>query len=411
MSIAALNQTLEGRNLDFFAGAPMVYHCHHFNLFLDQTIDDALGPAEGQRVRIQAAQAAARQLLQGLVAATGARTPAERLELAQDTFRAIGHGRLRIQADRTGGSAEGEFLHYSFAWREKYGELIRRHHPVDAVAAGFAAAAIEIAFGEAMHAEEHQCIAMEHARCSFRFHPSSAPRIALLSQDNIQTNAPTGGIAEERIASISAGLRQFLAGVSGDDRGLVSAFGVYVTRHLTNYYNNISYTAIDHVAGRSPALVPMLEGLLRESGQVCVFNTFGGILYSPEWDGMVGRIGGDLEEVVSSCCGIARALGFGSWAIGELSADRLVLQTGSEYESPYCTAALGRQCTGTSYFFQGAALAFMRLWQAVDWRMRPALSQDLYNEMFRTGRPTWHVEQRQTLSAGDPISQVVVTRV
>ena len=34
-----------------YGGIPTVYHCHHFNLFLDQTIDDALGPGPGFTLR------------------------------------------------------------------------------------------------------------------------------------------------------------------------------------------------------------------------------------------------------------------------------------------------------------------------------------------------------------------------
>ena len=140
-----------------------------------------------------------------------------------------------------------------------------------------------------------------------------------------------------------------------------------------------------------------------------MFNTIGGILYSPEWDALVGRIQGDLEEVVSSSCAISRALGFGSWSIKELDTNHLVLQTGSEYESPYCTAVLNQSNPGTSYFLQGAALAFMRLWEALDWQARPALNQDLYNQLFRSGKQ-WKVEQTQTLSAGDPVTEILVTR-
>jgi len=412
MSIADLSRTLADRNLDFLAGAPSVLHCHHFNLFLDQTIDDALGPVDGPRLRFEAARDAARQLLRGAIGLADLRTPAERLAFAQELFGAMGHGILHLDATPNGGTAEGHHLHYGFAWREKYGSIVRRRTPADAVASGFAAAAVELAFDTVpMDSTEQQCIAMEHDRCSFTLSPDpSATTRPLLTEDNIDCNPPTRGLEEDRIAHITAELRGLLATVKCDDRGLVQAFGVYVTRHLTNYYNAISYASVERVASRNMALVPMVEGLLRESGHVCVFNTFGGILYSPEWDGLVGRVRGDLEEVVGGCCAIARALGFGSWAISELTPERLVLRTGSEYESPFCQAALGNQCRGTSYFLQGAALAFMRLWQAIDWNSRPGLDQRLYDQLFRSGQVTWHVEQTRTLSAGDPVSEVVVTR-
>lgn len=412
MSIPSLNHSMVAENLDFYAGSPMIYHCHHFNLFLDQTIDDALGPVAGLELRTEAARQSSRQLLLGVMANADVRTPAERLALAQEVFGAFGHGRLRIDADADGGSAEGEFLHYGHSWHEKYGKVVRRRTTADAFAAGFAAAAVEVAFGTdvGFKATETACVARGDERCVFELVPDpSLAGVPLLSIDNTRANPPTGGIQEERIVAITNGLREFLSGVAGDDRGLVQAFGVYVTRHLTNYYNTISYAAVDKVASRSEALVPMVEGLLRESGHVCVFYTFGGILYSPEWDGLVGRVEGGLEEVVSSCCAISRALGFGSWSIKELSESRLVIQTGSEYESPYCSVA-GRSIAGQSYFLQGAALAFMRLWEAVDWQDRPDLDQQLYDQLFKSGTQ-WKVEQTQSLCSGDPVSEVVVTRV
>ena len=51
---------LPGLDLMSLAGVPVIYHCHHFNLFLDQTIDDALGPVEGPKVRFEAAREAFR---------------------------------------------------------------------------------------------------------------------------------------------------------------------------------------------------------------------------------------------------------------------------------------------------------------------------------------------------------------
>ena len=42
-NLKELIQYMASHNHTFFAHTPVVYHCHHFNLFLDQTIDDALG--------------------------------------------------------------------------------------------------------------------------------------------------------------------------------------------------------------------------------------------------------------------------------------------------------------------------------------------------------------------------------
>ena len=42
---ANLDSLVRGAGLTFLAEEPVVYHCHHFNLFLDQTVDDAVKAA------------------------------------------------------------------------------------------------------------------------------------------------------------------------------------------------------------------------------------------------------------------------------------------------------------------------------------------------------------------------------
>ncbi|MEZ4237427.1 MAG: hypothetical protein R3F59_15025 [Myxococcota bacterium] len=409
MKLDDLNSSLESACLDFLGGAPLVYHCHHFNLFLDQTVDDAVGSARGWELRRDMAHQAWLQLLSAVADGVGAHTPAERLTACQQLYAAMGHGRMAVTADRGRGAAEGEFLHYGFAWKQKYGAQVRRHRPVDAVAAGFAAAATQVAHrtAEPLVAVETGCIAKEDPRCTFEIAPGGPPPGRVVHESDLRPVEPRTGLAEERISAINAGLRNFLGGVAGDDRGLVEAFGVFVTRHMTNYYNGISYGAVDVVRERSEALVPMVEGLLRESGHVCVFNTFGGILYSPEWDALVGRIEGDLTEVVSSCCAIARALGFGAWTIEELSPKRLVVTTSTEYESPWCATVRTEPCPGASYFLQGAAVAFMRLALDLDWKARRPLTRELYDDLFK-GDSRWRVEQPDSLAAGSAVSRVVV---
>lgn len=407
--------SLTTASLDFLAGHPLVYHCHHFNLFLDQTVDDFYGAERGIEIRTQAAREAGKHLLDALFLQRGVRVPPERIELAQKLFRDFGHGRLFVYGDETRGEAEGEFLHYGFVWKQKYGQFVKRTTPADAFAAGFAAAALQTAYGVESHfaVRESECVALSAPRCRFELRADPELRSTSVQVDLEvveSTQKPLfGGLEEERIVAIEEGLRAFLAGVAGDERGLVEAFGVFVTRHTTNYYNGISYRMLADLERETPFLKKAAEALLRESGHVCVFNTFGGILYSPEWEASFGRIEGDPLEIVSACMAIARALGFGHWTIADLSEKLLVIRAPTEYESPFCFVNDWAPKEGNSYFLQGAALAIMRLWEAIDWRERPPLDQKLYTKLFKSEHP-WRVEQTKSLAAGDPYSEVVVTR-
>jgi hypothetical protein len=415
--MSSLRRYVPDQDLMYFGPAPSVYHCHHFNLFLDQTIDDALGFEQGSRLRFQAGREFAGPLLAGVAEQLGATTPAERLELAAKLFAGMGHGRLQLTADATGGKARGSFLHYGFSWAQKYGQIVKRRHPADAFGAGFAAAAVEVALNlerETMGATEVECVAMKSPHCLIGLRPGDrATRMPPVTEAEInQQLQPTfNGLYEEIIQPVTKGLRDFTAPVQGDERGLVNAFGVYVTVHLAGYYNRISYEAVQQVEKRAPQSVGVLEDLLRESGHVCVFNTFGGILVSPEWESLVAPLSGDPLQIVTGSMAIARALGFGRWTVAEFEpGKRLVVRAPVTYESVFYRSRHGRAPRPNEYFLQGACLAIAQLAHRVDWKAKPRLTQDFYNALFRGGPLPWRVEQVKSAAGGDSLCEVVVTR-
>jgi hypothetical protein len=414
-SLNTLRSVLAGQDMTFLAGVPYVYHCHHYNLFHDQTIDDALGEQLGAEVRFAAARAATGELLAALSAATGADTPAERIALASRILPWMGHGRLELAATATGGEATGSFLHYAFTWREKYGSRVKRDEPADAFAGGFAAAAVENAFRlppGSIDAVEDQCLALRDGGCHFRLQAATpSPPLVRVDEEAValRIGATLEGLDEARVAAIADGLRGFLRGVAGDDRGVIAAFGVFVTMHLSNYYNQTVFEAIHHIERTSPGAVPAGEALLREAGQVCVFNTFGNLLLSPEWEGMVGSPTGDPLELLTYSCAIARGLGFGHWSVHEFEPGRrLVLRAPADYESPFYLARYGQSPKPRCYFLQGSALAMMVMAHSVPWSSRPELTPELYQSLFR-GKLPWVMEQTRCPTRGDALSEIVVT--
>ncbi len=414
--LGMLRNDLAQRCLMFLAGQPVVYHCHHFNLFLDQTIDDALGPADGARLRMKAGREFSARLIRAACSHVGAETPPECARVAGDLFRAMGHGSLETNADSVGGDARGTYLHYGHAWREKYGRKIRRMSPADAFACGFSAAATEVAHGlesGSLEAHEGECVAMRSSDCGFKITRSAEidpPRKEVGQTESLLVgSAGIGGINEDVILPIVQGLREFTAGVAGDERGLIQAFGVFVTMHLAGYYNRISYDAMEEIRQRAPQSEEVLASLLRESGHVCVFNTFGGVLLSPEWEGLVGPVKNDPELIVTWSMAIARAFGFGRWSVTEFEPERrLVLRTPATYESIYYRARHGSAEKPNEYMLQGAALATAQLAHRVDFEAKPELTEDYYQKLFKGGVP-WVAEQTKSVVCGDPYSEVVVT--
>jgi len=406
---------LAEHQMDFLAGSPVVGHCHHFNLFWDQTMDDALGEDAGRRVRTAAAHKSSYKFLRGLVDAAGAVSPVERLHLAGAVFSAMGHGKLHLAVGRSGGLVRGEQLHYGFGWREKYGKTLTRSSPADAFATGFSAAATEVAYNldpGSRSAHEERCVVDGSAGCSIRVSATASdPMIPLgVDPESARDVLPPSfhGQYEDRIAPMVSGLREFLGSVSGDERGVIEAFGVLVTVHLADYYNHAAHDVLDEIARDKPGGVEAFRGLLLEAGRSCAFHTFGGVLSSPEWEAMAGAPSGDPLEIVTGCVALARALGFGRWAIEEFEPDRrLVLTSPSTYESLFSRLVAAQGCEAGGIFV-GAGIGIMQLAHGVTWQPRPSIDAPLYLQLARTN--PWHVEQESSFAAGDVLDRIVVTR-
>ncbi len=404
---------LDQHDFAFIAGSPTVYHCHHYNLFFDQTVDDAVGPDRGIKVRTQAAYEASSQFLNSLIGALPPTSPEQRIDLACQVFSSMGHGTLQLEVSPDGGIARGYNLHYGFSWREKYGAHIRRQHPADAFAAGFIAAATESAYGlpfGSVDCSEKACIATGFEHCEFEIIRSDQTRSTFgVTQEDIVGTLPRAfkGLHEEQIHTIASGLRRFLSSVTGDSRGLIEAFGVLVTQNLSNYYNHCANRSLDIIVSEKPEAIEVARELFRESGHQCGFHTFGGILSSPEWEALVAPLTGDPMEIITGSLAISRALGFGHWALESYEPQKsLIFRSPATYESVYRKAAYPVGDSGCCFLYQGAALAVMQLANRINWNEKPSLSNNLYLDL-RQGVP-WAVDETHCVAKGNAMCRVVV---
>ena len=409
--LASLRLRLGDHEMDFIGDSPVVVHCHHFNLFWDQTVDDALGEDAGRAVRVRAAHKAGHRFLRSIVQRAGLSEPIERLALARRAFACMGHGTVRLAVGRSGGLVRGEHLHYGVGWREKYGHSVQRSAPADAFATGFSVAATEVAYDlepGTLAAHEERCIVDGSAVCNMHVGTAGAEPLAPTGVDpqGARASLPRArdGLHEARIAPWVAELRRFLGAVHGDDRGLISAFGVLVTTHLADYYNHAAHDVLTAIAPE-PARVEALGRLLREAGRSCAVHTFGGVLVSPEWEGMVGTPSGDPLEVVLACVALARAFGFGRWAVEAfVPGQRLVLFSPGTYESVFSRVAAAEGAHLPGGIFEGAALGIMQLAHA-DWS-NPVADCATYRALASDAR--WRVRVLGTFESGDELDRIEV---
>ncbi len=413
--IAEHRTTLSGYDFELLADVPIVYHCHHFNLFWDQTIDDALGAQLGTVVRTRAAREAFYDLIAGLLERLAVEEDKEQRAFAEALFSTLGHGTLRMGVRGNSGLAEGTHLHHGTCWREKYGDQVKRQRPADAVTAGYAAAAMEVVHGlprESVDASEETCVVNQAPSCRFALRPmDQAPLMRPVLKEQVERTLPqtTSSVDETAVATLATRLRNHASKLFADPDGRLRAFGLYFALTPATYYNRAAYDALRHVARIAPQSVSVMKALLREAAHVGAFNAFGHILMSPEWETQSGPLRGEVEEIVIGACGIGRAMGLGRWCIEEIVPHRrLVLRLPATYETCYYVNREGRATEGACYFVQGAALATMQLAHRVPWTSRPSLSGDFYTALLEGGLP-WRVEETRCVSKGDLFCEVVVS--
>jgi hypothetical protein len=154
------------RNLIELGGRRVVFHCHHYNLFLQRTIEDGLGREAAEQVQIAAGSEAARELLHALYKHDAKAGFPEKLARARALFSSHGFGLANTDAlTPSGGRVALILSHYAVGYRAKWGTA---QHPVCYFAAGYWSGALAAAAGlppERLQCRELQCAAASGARC------------------------------------------------------------------------------------------------------------------------------------------------------------------------------------------------------------------------------------------------------
>jgi hypothetical protein len=276
--------------------------------------------------------------------------------------------------------------HYAAGWTSKFG---RSSEPVCFFPAGFIEAAARRVHGTAFTVTETACAAAGHAVCTFELKPGG--------RDPVPASAGMGRLTPfiDRTAQGSrpnvdeAAIIQACGGLplAGNADGRIEAFGVSLTRHYANYYNLISYRfdrEMEALAGEAAAEAARL--LLVEAGQVCAFHTFGGIMESAEWEGLIKPMLRNTEDWVYGMLSVVNALGWGRWSVAALEPGRrLELVVDGSYESNGYLAAFGTSTRPRCYLATGGTSGLMNLIYQADIMSRPALTPALYERTFRDG--------------------------
>jgi len=190
-----------------------------------------------------------------------------------------------------------------------------------------------------------------------------------------------GPADEAKIVGAVSGL-----GIAGNDEGLIPAFGLYLTRHMADYYNRISFATARRFA-QIPELEDDARSLLIEAGHVCAFNTFGGVMLSAEWEAVVAPLIRSREDWVSGMVAVVNAFGWGRWKVASLVPNEaLTIHIKDGYEAAGWTRDYPRSDRPRCYLASGGVAGLMNLLYVGDITQRPTLSEDYYLELFRGPR-------------------------
>lgn len=217
-------------------------------------------------------------------------------------------------------------------------------------------------------------------------------------------------IDEDAIIQAVAGLP--LYGKNGiEDTGLIDAFGVVLTNHFADYYNAISY---ETYFGMCKAGLPVEQTreVFVQGGHICAFNTFGGIMSSPEWYALVQPHCRNDEDWIHGMVAVINALGWGVWRVEEIvPGEKLVIRIYNSYEGIGFRRMYPKSDeVQLSFLAIGAVQGLAHLLWKIDIKERPHLTQEFYTEVFNSPKDRFQSRQTHAIAAGHDYDRIVATR-
>jgi predicted hydrocarbon binding protein len=386
-------------------GEPMIRHCHHYNVFLQRSIQDAEYIDSAPILVGAAAEVVFAQLTELL-----SRTPdiAARKATVEALYRACGLGLIDLSAlTERGGEVRTRSSHYSIGWMEKFG---RSRAPVAFFSTGFLAGALAAIYSlppSDVQARQTACrstgadedvFVLGRGTANFTiFEPRQSPVLLPVGNDI----EPATAVDREAITRAVAGMP-----LPVDAEGLIPRFGLYLTRLSADYYDRISFAferEMIAVAGRQG--VETAANLFIEAGHVCVFFTYGGIMTSPEWDALALPMLKTREDWVHGAVAWANGGGIGVFKVLDVSPTQLTVRVYNDYESVGYRRMYGTADHGICYAMTGFIAGIMNLIYLGDIHKKPDLTPEFYDRLFKRGR-AFQGRMTACQAMGDPYTEI-----
>ncbi len=392
-------------------GEPIVVHCHHFNTYLQQSLCDARDFVDMRDELIGGGASVAHAQLTKVFAEQGIDDIRARLGAAEDIYRWAGFGTLELLAlSAEGGEIRTKNSHYAHAWKTKFGPASENVCFFDR---GWISGCLSAVFDRPLgtfSVDQNRCLSREgEEECVFvasrsesRQFTAQSPGVGPLTTHS-PIEPPPSKIGYDGILEAVQSLP-----LTGDDRGEIFAFGVYLTRHYANYYNRLSFEFVAELTRCfGSAGTDVAEPLLIESGHVCAFNTFGGIMKSSEWEALIQPNLTSKEDWIQGMVAVVNALGWGRWQVQDVSPEQATFVIHDDYEEIGYLAAYGTAERPACYLARGAAIGMMNLVYYGDIETGPDLTPEFYDSLFKSDSGyDVTVEQAQSMGADHTVLRV-----
>ena len=390
-----VGQYLKDRNAYICGGEPLVFHCHHYNIFLLESIENTRNIIDPYPILVDSAHSVVYSQLNFFKHQNNLTTE-DVLELAKIIFKKYGFGLIEYESlDTKKGSVILPVEHYGIGWKSKYGERHPNTESIAFFARGFVEATIEVAYGlpfGSVASFQTHCIAKgdDYTRIEYLVNTENPRKIIESPKEGVFT--PVKPLQQPENTSIDyIAVRDAVLGLPlmGNEEGLIPAFGVYLTRMYANYYNIQTYMLLQEITKvMGDDGLFLVETLLKEAGHVCAFNTLGGIMTSPEWDAVVRPQIKEHKDWVHGIVAVINALGWGVVEIKNLiEHEKLEISCYSDYENNGLIALKLQYNHPAMFLEQGINAGIMNLLYNQDITKKPALTPEFYKKVFVEGHP------------------------
>lgn len=392
-------------------GRHSVLHCHHYNCFLQRTIQDPEYIETLSLLKKSAAEIAYEHF-SALQQEVSTQDWASLLSLAANLCKYRGFGILDFsKVNDSGGRVTSEMSHYGVGWLKKFGES---DSPICHFLTGYIQGVLTSIFQKEYSVSETLCYGKGNGKCIFEVYedPKGVLRETLINERTASVgevkplpSLVRGNVNEEIITNAVTGLD-----LQGNEEGLIDTFGVYLTRMYGDYYNKISY-GFEKKLEDICSVEGLAQPLLVEAGHVCGFNTFGGIMKSPEWYSLVVQDAKDKMDWVHGMVAVINALGWGKWTIKELiDGKKLVIHIYNSYEAQGYRKYFGKAKNPKCYMAQGTTSAIMNLVYLGEIDKKPDLTDAFYEKLF-SSQEAFYSQETKCFAAGDGYCEFVVERL